>query len=540
MKALQKGISWFMFFLVFAVEFALGYYMAICLGFIHSDALSRVANAFFVLYSRQPHLGAIGFIWNPLPSFLEVIVLTLYPIFKTLATHGLAGVIVSSFFAGLSAKLIYDAGTHFKLSTFLKIVLVLLYCFNPFILLFGADGMSDIPFIYFIMYATVHFTIWLREYGPGSLIKCAFALALAFWVRYEAAMVGGAIAVCILLIMWNKRSNDQLTFKERYFKTEASSIIALTPLAFSGILWVFFNYIIMGNPLYFLNSEYSNTAQSQTLAETSAQIQNVRSSLFTIMYYIGKKMAWFSAPYLTLIIIHLINGKLFSKDTIRATALFLCIPSLQVLLLFKGSSMVFFRYFMYIFPLMVALMPYTLFRAAWKKLSALLCIASLIVTGVMLSYALSKPNLAGDEYNVLLGFQRQGYYYQRQVDDRAISAWIDEHLPNNSIITDSSSSYGFILSSSNPKKYIINSDNALFNAFLDNPSPDTAEYALVPNNLLSNNLPSKLNDKYFKLYNEGMPWAELYHDFNNEWRLYKIIKPQNVESSQQKNFHDQQ
>ena len=36
---------------------------------IFGDALSRVANAYYVLFSRDPHLPAMGFVWNPLPSF---------------------------------------------------------------------------------------------------------------------------------------------------------------------------------------------------------------------------------------------------------------------------------------------------------------------------------------------------------------------------------------------------------------------------------------------------------------------------------------
>ncbi|HEX7225338.1 MAG TPA: hypothetical protein VF367_07150, partial [Candidatus Limnocylindria bacterium] len=29
------------------------------------DAWSRVGNAYYVLFSRDPHLAAMGFVWNP-------------------------------------------------------------------------------------------------------------------------------------------------------------------------------------------------------------------------------------------------------------------------------------------------------------------------------------------------------------------------------------------------------------------------------------------------------------------------------------------
>src|SRR5207237_6935909 len=44
---------------------------------LQGDAFSRVASAYYVLFSREPHLAAIGFVWNPLPSFLELPILVL-------------------------------------------------------------------------------------------------------------------------------------------------------------------------------------------------------------------------------------------------------------------------------------------------------------------------------------------------------------------------------------------------------------------------------------------------------------------------------
>ncbi len=68
-------LPWVIFLFIFAGEFALGFYISYVKGYMHTDALSRVANAFYVLYSRDPHLGAIGFIWNPLPSLMEMVLL---------------------------------------------------------------------------------------------------------------------------------------------------------------------------------------------------------------------------------------------------------------------------------------------------------------------------------------------------------------------------------------------------------------------------------------------------------------------------------
>src|SRR3954447_15479957 len=37
---------------------------------IPADAMSRVANGSYVYRGADPHLAAVGFVWNPLPSLL--------------------------------------------------------------------------------------------------------------------------------------------------------------------------------------------------------------------------------------------------------------------------------------------------------------------------------------------------------------------------------------------------------------------------------------------------------------------------------------
>jgi hypothetical protein len=57
--------------------FAVGYLLMMRYNLFDPDAPSRVANAGYVLESRDPHLSAVGFVWNPLPSLVEVPILQL-------------------------------------------------------------------------------------------------------------------------------------------------------------------------------------------------------------------------------------------------------------------------------------------------------------------------------------------------------------------------------------------------------------------------------------------------------------------------------
>ena len=63
---------------------------------IIGDAWSRVANAYYVLYSRDPHLAAIGFVWNPLPSLAVIPLLPLKTVWPDMVATGFAGSIISA------------------------------------------------------------------------------------------------------------------------------------------------------------------------------------------------------------------------------------------------------------------------------------------------------------------------------------------------------------------------------------------------------------------------------------------------------------
>ena len=62
----------------------------------NGDAVSRMANGFYVLYSRDPHLAAIGFVWNPGTSIADLVPLLFYHLWTPLASHMFAGSLVSA------------------------------------------------------------------------------------------------------------------------------------------------------------------------------------------------------------------------------------------------------------------------------------------------------------------------------------------------------------------------------------------------------------------------------------------------------------
>ena len=62
-----------------SVYLAVGYWLQVGNGFILGDALSRVSAAQSALFSRDPHLAAIGFIFTPLTAMVQIPAVCLEP-----------------------------------------------------------------------------------------------------------------------------------------------------------------------------------------------------------------------------------------------------------------------------------------------------------------------------------------------------------------------------------------------------------------------------------------------------------------------------
>ncbi|ANE48694.1 hypothetical protein SY83_03375 [Paenibacillus swuensis] len=524
-----------------AAEFTLGYYLNVIVGYIHSDAISRVANAFYVLYSRDPHLGAIGFVWNPLPSLIEVFILILYPIFPALAHEGLAATLQSSVFAALTTVLLYNAGRRFNLSPWLSLGLALSYSLNPFVFLFGANGLSDAPYVFFLMMTVAHFSWWVYSKGSSTsaLITSSFALALAFWTRYEAVPFGVSLALAVMIavlfmqrervaesaILDNEasRAHRKHMRKERWYKVEATWILLLLPAVFSGLLWIFFNYIIMDDALYFLRGEYSNVAQSEAL-KNDPKFQQLFGHPWRIFLFALKKTLWFSIPLLCILFIRLLNGRLLRWDVVILIALISAVPGLQYILLLKESSFGWFRYFMYVFPVTVAWLPYELGLLAkgWKqRLGFTVVIAGMLGTAGLLTYAMTQPSIAPDENYFLQSREDNGHYVE-QVQERNIAAALDRDYKDATILVDSYSAYNIIISSTYPRKFLITSDY-LFQTAAEDPPGNDIDYILLPKPKV-NTPTSELNRLYPEMYDRGNSWATLVQEFEGDWRMYKVKK----------------
>jgi hypothetical protein len=518
MKHANRWIIAALLVVSFSLPYAVGYYYTAIMGYMHSDAMSRVANAFYVLFSRDPHLGAIGFIWNPLPSVINLFFLIFYPLFPGLATAGLAGVWMSCSFTAFTCVYLFTSSLNFGLNRLTGVMISLLFLLNPIFFYFGFTGLSDAPFNFFLIYTVVEFLLWRVAQEPGRLIKSSFGLAMAFWTRYEAVPFGVAMAVCMVMVIWFIRHHQNMKNESRLhrlYEYEGTAILYLTPVVFSGLLWIWFNYLIMDNPLYFLNSEYSNQAQMATFDGSEAAMY-LKQSALNGLWVVLQKSSYFLVLTAFILLYRLLSRRIHHYDMLMLLLMVFSIPALQYLLVLQQSSFVWFRYFSYILPITVAWVPYEISQAKNRKLYAPAIMAAMVISGLVMGYAISDPTIAPDEHTTVT----RGIHQETQTRDRAVAEYLDEHYADVDIMVDSYSAYLIIVSSTYPTRFLITSDLAFDDAIAE-PWNYGVEYVLLPRPRPGAPM-SVLNTVYPNFFDKGAEFATLAEDFDGEWRLYKL------------------
>ena len=160
---------------------AVGAWLAVVQEAFSRDGPSRTASAIHVVLGRAPHLAATGFVWNPLPPLAQV---PHVPLLDRLGLVYLAGPAMSAAFAAAAVWVLDRLFRAPGLSAAWRVALLLLYALNPLILFYAVIGLSEAPFLFFLLGALAAYARWTPDGGPQALVVCAAATAAAFLVRY--------------------------------------------------------------------------------------------------------------------------------------------------------------------------------------------------------------------------------------------------------------------------------------------------------------------------------------------------------------------
>lgn len=453
------------FLCVVAIEIAVGfnswYFNPTDITPYPSDAFSRVANAFYVLYCDPPSLANIGAVWNPLPSLLEIPVVWFSRFWQPLASYALAGVIVCSLFAGGTAALLLHAFKKFAgLSSPWAYLFTALYVFNPFIFYYGYNGMSE-TFSYFFVVLTIYMLMWWMRTGAPSFVSLmGFSLMGLFLVRYEAIPFAIGIWLAMMVFIWRSERESKYVLGGRWEKLhycEATSVILVLPLVFIIIVWILYNAVIMGDPLYFLHSAYSNSAQAQYAAQYA--------SFGELVSDIAPKIVPFMIVYAFILFLRACTRRFFRIETLIVTLLVGSLLAFHILLLLSGGSYGWLRFYSYALPISVVWLGYELYLVGSRtKLWRVGGVIALAVSLLLCNNALYKY-----DYNDLNSIDQL----------KEIASYIKEDIEPETLLTDSFTTWGILLQMKDLDS-IVTSCSPTFDESVEDPARMGIKYVLVP------------------------------------------------------------
>ncbi len=231
------------FAVAYAVYLAIGYQLTLVQHLTVFDALARLAHGYFVWWNDPPKLAAIGFVWAP----ISTLVFLPFTLVKPLATSLMALPATSGFFTALMLAFVVSALRDFGVAWWGRLGIAVAFGLNPLIVFYAINGMSEGPFMALLTIGVVLFVRWHRAGQAHLLPLAAVAMTLAALCRYElmlfALLLGMAVPINLMLR------------RRRSIEVEGSTLIYLVPFVYGVGMWAFFNWLILGDPLFWLKEQ---------------------------------------------------------------------------------------------------------------------------------------------------------------------------------------------------------------------------------------------------------------------------------------------
>jgi 4-amino-4-deoxy-L-arabinose transferase-like glycosyltransferase len=188
-----------------ALYVAVGYWLEVRHGFILGDSLARVSASQSVLFSREPHLAAIGFIFTPLTAMVQVPIIAASPLLPVLSERAFSATIMSALFMAGAVVQVLSMGIDRGLPRWYGVSIAALFALHPMIVFYGSNGMSEAPFVFFMTWAVRRLILWMVDDDVHHLIVAGgIAMGLAYLTRYDALACVAAAGILVAVTTYRR------------------------------------------------------------------------------------------------------------------------------------------------------------------------------------------------------------------------------------------------------------------------------------------------------------------------------------------------
>lgn len=302
----------------------------------YGDAESHLNIAKRTIHSVTPGFAQLGGIWLPVPHIMMLPFIWSDFLWRT----GLAGAFVSGISYIVSCLFIYKLLRLLTKDVFASLVGFFTFALNLNVLYMQSTPMTELPLIMFFILSMYYFILFvLDDRKIMSLIASGFFGFLATLSRYDGwflVLIQAGIIVLMYLPAILKRNG------EKWRMLQGKLLAFMTPAFFGILLWMGWDYLILGDPFYFTNSQFSAKSQQQSWL-ARGELPAYHDIFQSISYYMVTAM---SNIGLLVFVLSIVGFILYLRDKKQPkrffVALVLTVPFIfYVVTLWLGQSVIF-------------------------------------------------------------------------------------------------------------------------------------------------------------------------------------------------------
>ncbi|WP_067573432.1 glycosyltransferase family 39 protein, partial [Nocardia acidivorans] len=310
-------------------------------GYLMGDALSRVSATQSALFSRDPHLSAIGFVFTPLTSLAQLPFVAFAPWSSAITRWGVSGVVMTALFMAGAVTVVWGIGVDRGAPRWLCAVITVVFALNPMVVVYGGNGMSEALFLFCLCWAVRRLMRWVRTDGVHDLVAAGIALGLGYLTRYDALAPAAAAGLLVFALSYHRRRVGD----HRFAGAAMDLVLVSAPVALSFVVWAVTSWLITGQAFQQFTSQYGNSA---ILAQSGATVPG--NPVAALEYSLAAMLIL--APLLPLLIP--ISGALAVRrgdvPVVVPVLLFGSVLAFQMLSYATGSTFAFLRFYVAVIP----------------------------------------------------------------------------------------------------------------------------------------------------------------------------------------------
>ncbi len=312
----------------------------------YGDAESHLDIAKRIVNSITPGFAQMGGIWLPVPHLLMLPFIWSDFMWRT----GLAGSMVSGICYLISTIYIYKTSMLLTKNKLASFAAALVFATNPNILYMQSTPMTELTLIAFFNLSTYYFMLYIKDQRNTLALMLASIYAfIASLSRYDGWFLVAFEGLIVIAshfsipdVIKTLKEHRYMRLWNKFQQAQGRAIFYGTVACFGILLWMIWDYLILGDPFYFTNSQFSAKTQQQNW-QARGELPASHNVGIALLYYL---MTSLSNAGVLVFFVGVVGFVVYILDKEQRNKLFiatmLLIPFIfNVFTLYAGQSVIF-------------------------------------------------------------------------------------------------------------------------------------------------------------------------------------------------------